>query len=156
MADADDAMIADERLDETGRQVEARREQLHEATRDLAATLEATSAHLDERLADVRRAVADTRTTIDRHVIEAEAADGLLAQIIAEQPAFGARVEEMRREHIALLEESAELVEDARSAGSVDQLREAATELIELIQRHRHRSADLLLDTYGLDLSAND
>lgn len=155
MADADET-IAHDRLDARGRQVEVRREQLHEATRDLAATLEDTSEELADRLAEVRRAVADTRTTIDRHVREAEASDGLLAQIITEQPAFGARAEEMRREHIALLEESAELVEASQAARSVDELRDGATELIELIQRHRHRSAELLLDTYDLDLSAND
>lgn len=155
MADADAANTAD-RLDEAGQQVQVRREQLHEATRDLAATLEDTSSELGDRLAAVRRAIADTRTTIDNHVREAEASDGLLAQILSEQPAFAARVEEMRREHIALLEESAELVEEAQTAGSVDELRDGATELIELIQRHRHRSAELLLDTYDLDLSAND
>ncbi len=155
MFDADQTN-ADDRLDEAGQQVKVRREQLHEATRDLAATLEDTASDLGDRLAEVRRAIADTRDTIDNHVREAEASDGLLAQILTDQPAFASRVEEMRREHITLLEESADLVEASQTAGSVDELRDGATELIELIQRHRHRSAELLLDTYDLDLSAND
>ena len=155
MVDADDT-IADDRLDEAGRKVQIRREQLHQATRDLAAALEGTEGELGQRLADVRDAISRTHATIENHVREAEASDGLLAQVIAEEPAVGFRVEEMRREHVTLLEESADLVERSQGAERVDELRDEATELIELIQRHRHRSADLLMDTYGLDVSASD
>lgn len=155
MVDAEDT-IPDDQLDEVGRKVKIRREQLHEATRELAAALADTDGELTQRLAAVRDTVSRTHATVEHHVREAEASDGLLAQIITEEPAYGFRVEEMRREHINLLEESADLVERARSAQTVDELRDEATELIELIQRHRHRSADLLMDTYGLDVSAND
>lgn len=143
-------------LDEAGKQAKRRREQLHEATRALAAALDDTSGELDERLTAAREAIVDMQRTILTHVSEAEASDGLLAQIIADEPAYGSRVEEMRREHVALVEDAAVLVENAQAAGSVDELRVPTTEFIELVQRHRHRSAELLLDTYDLDLSAGD
>jgi len=89
-------------------------------------------------------------------VREAEAPDGLLAQVIEEEPAFGSRAQQMRAEHVELLNDSATLLQLAEQDPSVDELRAKATELIDLIEVHRHRSGSLLIDAYSLDLSAGD
>ena len=143
-------------LDETGRKVQSRREQLHEATIDLSDALESPIEPPQQWLDAIRASIARTRTLLETHVREAEAPDGLLAQVIEEEPAFGSRVQQMRAEHVELLNDSATLLQLAEEDASVDELRAKTTELVDLIEQHRHRSGSLLIDAYSLDLSAGD
>lgn len=142
-------------LDERGERVQARREALLTARNELAEAL-AADAPQDRWHDHVKDALERTRTTLQQHVEEAEAPDGLLAQIIDEEPAFGARVQEMRDEHVTLLQEADDLVELAGTDTPAEALRARAEALVELIERHRGRSGGLLVDAYSLDISAGD
>ena len=156
MTDERDIATATAGLNETGQKVQSRSEQLHEATIDLSEALESPVEPPERWLDAVGASIARTHTTLEAHVREAEAPDGLLAQIIEEEPAFGSRAQQMRDEHVELLNDSATLLQFAEQDPSVDELRAKATELIDLIERHRHRSGSLLTDVYSLDLSAGD
>jgi hypothetical protein len=142
-------------LDERGERVQERREALLTARIELAEAL-ASDTPADRWQDHVREALERTRVTLHQHVEEAEAPDGLLAQIIQEEPAFGARVQEMRDEHVTLLQEAADLAEMAGGDPPADALRARAEALVELIERHRSRSGALLVDAYSLDISAGD
>ncbi len=156
MTDDHTPLVGTGRFAEAGEQAQARREMLHSAIGELTAALDASDADVDAWRRTVAQAIAQTRATIAQHVRDAEAPDGLLAQVIDEEPAFGFRVEAMKDEHQKLLERSAALVERSQESLAPQDLRDQSKQLIELIDRHRHRSADLLLDTYDLDLSAAD
>jgi hypothetical protein len=139
-----------------GKKAKRRREVLHGAINDLENALAASQPGSERWIRDIQDALQRTQTTIENHVREAEAPDGMLAQVVQEEPALGARVEAMKREHVTMLERGAALVELSREPPSAEELQDKVTDIVELIDRHRHRSADLLLDAYDLDLSAGD
>lgn len=142
-------------LDERGQRVRARREALLTAKVELAQALAADEppGPWHDHVGGILEA---THTTLVQHVDEAEAPDGLLAQIVEEQPAFSARAQDMRDEHVTLVQEAADLVEMARGDASPEAVRARAEALLELIERHRSRSGGLLVDAYSLDISAAD
>ncbi len=128
-----------------------RRERLHQACIDLQNALDR-----DEPTDRLDAAIRQAQATIVAHVHESEADDGLLAQVIEEEPAFGSRVEAMQREHQVMIEQADALVEGAAGTLPPDELRDACGSLITLLDGHRHRATELLLDAFDLDLSAGD
>lgn len=154
-SDEVDEAAARGELDERGQRVQERREALQTAKVELTEALAADEPP-DSWHDHVRTAVERTRATLQQHVEEAEAPDGLLAQIIEEEPAFGARVQQMRDEHVDLLQEAADLAEMAGGDASAEAVRARAEGLLEMIERHRSRSGGLLVDAYSLDISAGD
>ena len=148
----------DPALTEAGRRASRRRELLHGAVVDLRELLESDDRASVEQ---VRAALERLSATLEAHAWEAETDDGLLAQVVEEDPGFGPRSEAMRREHRELLAECARvrgLLDDEAPAGSTvpGDLLAAVGELAEDVERHRHRSTKLLLDVYQLDLAAGD
>ena len=133
-----------------------RREVLHVALMELEDALSAPTGRGERWRSRVQDAIEGMHTTLRAHVQDTEGPDGLLAQIIEEEPVFGPRVEAMKAEHRELLDQSALLVDQSRAGGAPDELRGAALALLERVSRHRHRGADLLYDVYELDLSAGD
>lgn len=134
----------------------ARREALQAAVSDLEGHLH------DLEVQDVpdpdrfRRAVEQLLATLHRHVEEADAPDGLLAQVIDEASWFASRVEGLRGEHVDLLERTTSLLERARAADDVRPLLADARQLSARVAEHRRRGTTLLVDATMLDLSAGD
>lgn len=136
-----------------GKQAEYRRELLHATILDLQEALGPDGQ--PTRHSDLVAAIDRAAQTVADHVRDAEAPDGLLAEVIRVEPAYGARVEDMRREHQTMLAQ-ADALRDGPSDRPLEDLASAVRGLIDLLDRHRHRSTELILDTYSLDLSAGD
>jgi hypothetical protein len=144
------------RIRQAGDQAVARREVLHAATQDLTATLEAPRGDAAAWVASARVAIARMQESLHTHAEEAEQSDGLLAEVVQWQPSFGPRVERMRREHRDLIEQAEALQEYAGQTSDPDDIHRAATALVDAVDRHRHRSTELVQDTYNLDVSTGD
>ena len=143
----------DHTIRSAGEQAEHRRELLHATILDLQEALgpdDEPTTH-----ATLVAALNRATETIGDHVRDAEEPDGLLAEVVRLEPGFGSHVEAMRQEHQAMLEQLDTLLQNP-SDRSLEDLASAIRGLIELLDRHRHRSADLILDAYSLALSAGD
>ena len=141
---------------QAGQRARERRELLHAAIVDLDAALEGPEDDEAAWCQAVRSSLTRMHATLEAHAQEAEASDGLLGRILAEEPVFGPRVAAMKREHEELIRHSAELMERCCNPMTPDELHEQAAGLRDEVERHRHRAADLLFDAYELDISAVD
>jgi chromosome segregation ATPase len=136
--------------------VRHRREALHAATTELEEQLATVGADPDQTAARLGPALDTYLATLEAHAEAAEAADGMLAQIIHDAPWFGPRVEELRHEHRELPRQARELAERAAAGGDLAALLTEARDLARTVERHRHRATSLMQDAYTLDLSAGD
>lgn len=132
---------------------EHRRELLHATILDLQGTLDGDDAPATR--ATLVAALDRAAKTVGAHVLDAEETEGLLADVVRAEPGFSARVEGMHREHQVILEEIDALLQSP-SDRPLEDLASAVRGLIDLLDSHRHRSAELLLDAYSLDLSAGE
>ncbi len=133
-----------------------RREALHRAVTELGAeldALEAAAAPDGERFA---QALRDLLATLEQHVEEADAPEGLLQQIIEVAPWFGPRVEQLRSEHDVLNGQARTLLEQVAAGRELEQALGAARELCAQVDDHRHRGTTLLIDAYMLDIPEGD
>jgi len=141
-----------------GRPAETRvrscREALHGAIVDVSSALRSSDvgSWRDRVVASLER----THRVLEAHALEAESRDGLLGRLVDEEPAYGPRIEALKREHGGLIAHSEGVLGDVRASGDTADVRRRATDLIAAIDDHRHRAADLLFDVYGLDLAAVD
>ncbi|WP_052668540.1 hypothetical protein [Nitriliruptor alkaliphilus] len=148
---------AGERLpvsDEDADAYRARREALLTAVTELDQELDALESQEAPDPDRFRAAVRQVLATVQRHIEEADAPDGLLAQVREAAPWFASRVEQLRGEHDDLIARTRALLERPD-----DDVRRSLTEARDLsarLSRHRHRGTKLLLDAYMLDVSAGD
>lgn len=134
----------------------ARREALHAATDELDRELELLERQERPDMTRLRAVVRRTLGTLRIHIEEAEAPDGLLADITEAAPWFAARADELRRDHDDLLERTELLRERADAADRLSPLVEEVRGLSARITEHRHQGTALLLDAYLLDIPAGD
>jgi ABC-type transporter Mla subunit MlaD len=142
--------------DEDATAFRARREALHAAVTDLDQHLDALDAQDVPDAVRFRDALDELLVTLQRHVEEADAPDGLLAQILEEASYFASRVDRLRGEHGDLLGRAADLRDRARSSDDVRPLLPDARQLSARVAEHRQRGTELLVDATMLDLSAGD
>lgn len=134
----------------------ARREALHATVSDLDAALDALET---QDLPDVERfraVLTQVLETLHEHIQQADAPDGLLAEIIETAPWFAPRAETLRSEHDELLVMTRELIERAGAGGEFGTLLADARTLSARIADHRHTGTSLLMDAYMLDVPAGD
>lgn len=144
------------RLEEAAQLAEARRAALHAVVVDVTAALATPAPGSDAWFDAVRAALGRLQDGLRAHVHEAELPEGLLSEIVHWQPAYEARVQGMRREHETMLARVETLVERSRASLPADELQGAAEELVGLIDRHRHKALELVLDAHNLDVAAGD
>jgi hypothetical protein len=142
--------------DEDAAAFRARREALHAAVTDLDVHLDALEAQDVPDAARFRDALDELLVTLHRHVEEADAPDGLLAQILEEASYFASRVDRLRGEHEDLLDRAVALRDRAGATDDVRLLLPDARHLAARIGDHRQRGTALLVDATMLDLSAGD
>lgn len=133
-----------------------RRELLHAALVDVERALEGPGDGAARWCLAVRGALMRMHATLQAHVRESEAADGLLTRVLEEDAGFGPRVAALKREHRELLARSAALVERCCGPLPADELRREASELLALGRGHRERAGELLFDVYNRDVAAAD
>lgn len=143
-------------LEDAAKEAERRREALHAAVVDVTAALESSPRGDDAWFAAVREALTRLDERLRRHVREAETPDGLLAEIVHRQPSYARRTEAMHAEHETMVARAAALVALASGPVNVDDLVDAITALVELVDRHRHKALELVIDAHNLDVAAGD
>jgi hypothetical protein len=136
-------------------EVRARRVQLRDAMDALEAALAAPAA--GSRVVDWWAAVMirleALRTALQHHVVETEAAGGLLTQIQTEAPRLANAVHRLRQDHVELSEAvEGLLVRPTPRNGDSGVIRDAGLSLLGQLARHRQRGADLLYEAYNIDV----
>lgn len=133
-----------------------RRQDLYEVMQQIEASAARPSGtdnwrrHLDGALASLEEALR-------RHTSEIEAEDGLFDDVSVRTPNLVPIVDDLRREHAAMSAQCSEargLV--GRSEVSINAVRAAVVELLGQLVVHRQRGAELLYDSYNLELAAGD
>lgn len=96
---------------------------------------------------------------IDQHIALTEAPNGLLEDIVRQEPRLAKRVERARAEHQSLRETvERTLAAVPRDGAGVDvaHARDMVVELLTAVVRHRHLGADLVYEAYNVDMEAGD
>jgi len=134
----------------------SRREALLAAVLDLTEELDAICAQDTPDPTRLEHAFVAAQKAFGQHVGESEADDGLLEQIVSEEPNLFSRVELMRGEHGELTAELNDLIVALEAKRNCEELLDPARELVKRLDGHRHRATGLLIDAYMLDLAAGD
>lgn len=135
---------------------EGRREALHAGVTDLDRELDVLEAQPEPDVERFQAALRQLLATLHRHIEEADAPDGLLAQVVEAASWFATRAEQLRGEHGDLLDRTQALIAGAGADEDVRPLLVQARDLSSAITQHRHRGTKLLLDAYMLDVTAGD
>ncbi|MEX2253999.1 MAG: hypothetical protein WEC34_01045 [Acidimicrobiia bacterium] len=140
--------------------VRVRRDSLYDAVLELEGVL-ATPAGDDPGAwaAAVTRAVVGLQAVLARHVAETEGDGGFFEEVRDQAPQLLSKVERLEAEHGLLVQSTASLATRLTAVtndADVDEVREAALDLIQRLLRHRHRGAELVYDAYAIDISAAD
>lgn len=143
-------------LPQTRAEVHARREDIRQALVELEDVLSRPAGDHESWSDRVRAGVEHMHTTLQHHVRETESDGGMLAQLEEDAPWLEGRVEQLRREHDALLAATDALLANCREGRGAEEIREEALDLLRGISRHRHQGTDLLYDAYMVDISAAD
>lgn len=133
-----------------------RREALRRAEMELDAELDALEEAPAPDGIRFSQALRDLVATLELHIEEADAPDGLLGQILEVAPWFGPRVEQLRREHEDLHVRASALVEHAAGGQQLIRALGEARELSAGVAEHRHHGTTLLFDAYLLDIPEGD
>lgn len=113
-----------------------------------------------EWIATCLDALADLRPEVIEHITCTESSDGLYAEILELAPRLAHRVEILRAEHVEM-RAGLDAIIDAlhtrpATTETIEHGRSSTLQLLGLLVRHRQRGADLIWDTYNLDIGANE
>jgi hypothetical protein len=125
------------------------------AGRELEDALASPAGLTDGWVDDVRARLADMTIAFGRHVDESEGPAGLLQEIIAVAPHLAPGVARAKRDHKEILGELdrvRDVVDQKDDDHLVSDVREAGMLLLQRINAHRQRGADLIYDAYSVDV----
>jgi hypothetical protein len=141
---------------ESHRRIATRRRDLYQAMQLVEASA-ARASGLADWTEKVEEALANLESSLEHHVEEIEADDGLFAEVMARAPHFESVIESLRGEHEAMLIACRDALDLASSGGSAPRvLRRKVLDILELVTIHRQTGAELLFDTYNVDIAAGD
>jgi hypothetical protein len=154
--DAGSPAVADEVAATRREELAQRPEHLRAAVATLRAALGDPSGDDPERRERLVAALTEASDRIAAHNEEAEGPDGLLGQVVQDAAWLAPRVHTVAQEHDRLLADCERLcTAETASAPRVDLERIVDTMAVR-IEEHRHHGTELLMDAYGLDVSAGD
>jgi hypothetical protein len=154
--DAESSAVADEVAATRRAELATRPEHLRAAVATLRAALGDPTGDDHERRERLVTALTEAHDRIAAHNEEAEGPDGLLSQVLQDAAWLSPRVHAVALEHDRLLADCERLcAEEAAGAPRVELERIVAT-MAARIEEHRHHGTALLMDAYGLDVSAGD
>lgn len=138
------------------RRIATRRRDLYEAMQQLEASA-ARASGLEDWAQQVEEALANLESSLERHIEEIEAKEGLFAQVIDRAPHLSSAVDSMRQEHEEMLNQCRDALDYAAGGGSAPTtLRGKILDVLGLIAIHRQTGAELLYDTYNVDVGTGD
>ena len=141
-------------------QVRVRRDALYEAILRLERAL---STPAGERIREWSRRVAgalrELKIAFDLHVAITETPGGLFEDVLRQAPRLAHAVDRLRKDHGVLdesLDDAIARVGDLHRHDAVEQFRDSVLDLIRALFEHRHLGAELVYETYDVDLGAGD
>lgn len=141
---------------ESHRRIATRRRDLYQAMQLLEASAARASGR-EDWTEKVEEALANLESALERHIEEIEAEDGLFDEVIDRAPHLESVVATLRGEHETMLGSCRDALDLASGGGSApDMLRRKILDILELITIHRQTGAELLFDTYNVDIAAGD
>lgn len=141
---------------ESHRRIATRRRDLYEAMQ-LVEAKAARASGQEDWTEQVEQALANLEAALEHHVEEIEAENGLFAEILDRAPHLQSAVSSLRDEHDAMLSVCRDALDFAASGGSAPKvLRRKVLDILELVTIHRQTGAELLFDTYNVDIAAGD
>ena len=100
------------------------------------------------------------REAFDHHVELSESPTGFLSGLVDQAPRLAHAADKLRGEHARIAAVIDQCADAARAAGDgsgdVEDARERAIELLQLLARHRQRGADLVYEVYNVDIEGGD
>ncbi len=141
---------ADER-----RRIVDRRQDFYDAMRRLELSA-ALPTGRDDWCQQVDAALAGLQQELVRHISEIEAADGLFVDIIERTPRLTSQVEDLRAEHVELTEACQGALEAITAKAPVSEIRRRVVGILGRLVVHRQDGAELLYESYNVDVSAGD
>ncbi len=129
----------------------ARRISVKQALSEVEIAAAAPSASPDWRL-ELDEALGNLRMAFEQHVVDVEAPDGLISEIIATAPRLSPKADRLRDEHATLTALIDNLVAAARMATAASELRNEILDVLVAIARHRQLGADLVYEAYEVDI----
>lgn len=140
---------------ETHQGIVNRRQDLYDAMQRLESSVAQASGQHDWAVV-----VGDTlnvmHDALQRHVIEIEADDGLFAEVVGRAPNLASDVATLRKDHEDLLFSCRAVSELVANWSAPAEIRRKVLALLGRLAIHRQRGAELLFDTYNVDLAAGD
>lgn len=98
------------------------------------------------------RSLLQLGRAFEEHVSETESADGLLGEVSEQAPRLWREVDALRGEHVELRAACADLQARVRESGDLQGLRKQVHDLLRRFEGHRHRGADLVYASFGVDI----
>lgn len=139
------------------------RHELHQA---IVALEKALAAPLPHRIGDwaegVHSALVGLGAELEHHIAATEGPDGLFDEVMAQAPRLANALEQLRTEHeemrVAIADELVRLREVLRSEALDDAVaaRERLVGLLSKLARHRQHGADLVYESYAVDIGVGD
>jgi len=133
-----------------------RRMALHEAMEHMEFTL-ARASRTENWVGEVERALNALQDAMEAHIVDVEAPDGLLNEMIEVAPRLSGEIDVIRREHAELttLWQKADVAVHDPGRDSF-RIRRVITALLGGLAEHRQRGSDLVYDAYNVDIGAAD
>lgn len=129
-----------------------RRTELEEALRSVEKAAAAPAAH-ETWGPDLVSNVKSLMTALNHHIVEVEAPQGLLEQIVEKAPRLQRAVESTRNHHAVLAHAISDLIDliEGGEATAAD-IRVDVIEILNDFARHRQDGADLIYEAYDVDI----
>ncbi len=154
--EAEGSAVADEVAVARREELAHRPEHLRVAVATLESALAVTGGDERDRRAQLTAALAAAHDRLAAHNEEAEGPDGLLSQVLDDAAWLSPRVHAVAQEHDRLLADCERLCAAGRGGEPLAELERTARTIAARIEEHRHHGTELLMDAYGLDVSAGD
>lgn len=128
------------------------RERLYEAQLRLGRAIAAPIASGERWRRRVDRALADLGHALEAHRDETEGPEGILHEVEEQAPRLWREVERLTADHRRLAAHCARVRKDLGAGASASVIRRETQSLIRHVEGHRHRGADLVYESFGVDL----
>jgi hypothetical protein len=140
-----------------------KRASLHDTSKTLVRALESAYPGREEAwMVRVDECLRDLRDRIRDHIDSTEGADGIHLEVITAQPRLANQVRRLVADHEVLRDRidaccaMAERGIADPDPALVKAVRDDATHVVALLQRHRQRSSDLIYEAYATDIGVGD